>query len=260
MDLKGVRNRIRGRNVAAGVLLAAVWGAIVWYVFEEGGTRLTSDDVKNVLEAGAIMGAGAYFIYRAYSGFFIINLTLRAQCTRVPRDEETDYLVVDVHLEKGDRGTLVIHDAQVRVVTEGGSSKVIPLPSVQRLSLRHGTVAPTPGDSVPPPSRPHETVEIRWRFRSVSTPFLQMTPGEQASFACYDVVPRREACTVDVVVLGKHATYDAVGQWRAACVSPPAVRAPAPVEAPAAVPSRPAGARTAPAPGLVRRIVGYLAR
>jgi hypothetical protein len=212
MDLHSLRDQIRAKNTIMAFFVFGGIAAIAWYLTRP--EALTSEDLKNYAEFVAILGAGAYFLYRANTGFFIINLSMSVDCTRVARDDATDYLVVRVQLQKGERGTLVIHDAEVRVEQEGGTSTIVPLTSMQRLSLKHDKIETAYGH--------REHVKIRWGKRSWKAPFLQMTPGEQCSFACYITVPRREACHVEAVILGKRPAYPAVGQWRATCISTPA--------------------------------------
>jgi hypothetical protein len=167
------------------------------------------EDMKTFVEIVAIVGAGLYFLYRAATGFFLINLSLRVECTRLPQDDSTDYLVCRIHLKKGERGTLQIHDAQIRI----GNSEPVSLDEMQRLSWVEESIDPSRGHA--------KRMKIQWGDRSVEEPFLNMTPGEEAEFARYSSVPRSEMCLVQVVLLGKLTAYPRVAQWRATCVSTP---------------------------------------
>jgi hypothetical protein len=181
-----------------------------WLTFSE---DVNSTDLKNYAEISAIVGAGTYFVYRARAGFFLINVSLRVECVRTSRDKDTDHLICKIHLKKGERGTLEIHDAQLRIHTHDGDPRVLPIEELQRLSWMRGKLEAS--------GRIAERVEVQWDRRSNEAPFYNMTPGEEAEFACYVFVPRSEVVLVQVIILGKRRLYPNVAQWRATCVSTP---------------------------------------
>src|SRR5215467_11298262 len=73
-----------------------------------------------IFQALGILGAGLYFGYKIWQGYNIIDLSVSAECSRQKTQadnqaDKKDYLFVNVDLEKGERGSLRLHDARVRV-------------------------------------------------------------------------------------------------------------------------------------------------
>ncbi|MEO7085844.1 MAG: hypothetical protein ABI442_23015 [Gemmatimonadaceae bacterium] len=167
------------------------------------------DGISKVAQAGAIVAGGMYFLYRLVSGFFITNLSIDLACERIPNREGDDYLQIIIRLKKGDRGTLVMHEAQVRVTPEKREPILLTIESAQRLSFR--------AQKLPTPKGYVEKVEIIWK-RSERAPFLNLSPGEETVFSVYARVPRDILCTIEVVLVGRKPLYRATGQWRASAV------------------------------------------
>ena len=168
-----------------------------------------ADIIKNIATALGVVAAAGYFLFKAMSGHEILNLKLSVQTRRQPKENsDTDYLAIEAAVAKGDRASVQIHDAQVRV-TVRGKSKTLPLEGVERLSIQR-------------------TVEgeicrqvVLWGTRSKQATFLSLTPGEETEFSCLTEVPRDEPCLVEVVFLGQRPNSVRLGQWRASHISLP---------------------------------------
>jgi hypothetical protein len=93
--------------------------------------------IKTLVEIFAFFSAGLFFTYKAIAGYFTYNVLLSLKVDRYPHqtNEILDNLVVLVLLEKGDSGTIAIHDAQARIsYSPHESPKIISLIGIDRLS------------------------------------------------------------------------------------------------------------------------------
>ena len=93
--------------------------------------------VKNVAESlGVIVGGGGYFLYRTVRGSLTSNLSLSVNCARKTIPETGfDLLAVTDELSKGDRYSVELHDAKVRVSWPG---REVTKPLVARTGERTG--------------------------------------------------------------------------------------------------------------------------
>lgn len=160
--------------------------------------------VKNIVESlGVIVGGGGYFLYRTVRGSFTSNLSLSINCSRKTIPETGfDFLAVTAELAKGDRYSVELHDAKVRVSWPGSEPPkpvTKPLVGVHRRSLRREQIKMDGGKE-----RLTQPASIIFHKASRDAPVLVLTPGEKMSFSqCFDGIPSATACTVEVVVLGK---------------------------------------------------------
>jgi hypothetical protein len=168
------------------------------------------ESVKAWAEAFAFASAAGFFLYKAFSGYMIANLTLCLNCERrVSRKAGVDYLVVTAVVRKGDRGAVTLHDAQARISAPAPNEKVLKkLSGIIRLSFREA-------DGI---------LQIQ-ENQSQKSPLLNLSPGEETMFSTYFEVPSDRPCTVDVTLLGGwlwhgKTTY----QWRASQVCLPVSR------------------------------------
>jgi hypothetical protein len=169
------------------------------------------DILKNIATTFALAAGGGYFIWKARSGYQIINVKLSLATSRSPIADSTDrdHLSISATFAKGDRGSVFIEDAQVRVKPATEVAREMPLAGVERLSNQ----AITKGTRV--------RHQVLWNTRSEDSPFLNLTPGEETQFGCYIDVPRDQPCSVEVVFLGHRPSSTRIGQWRASGVSMP---------------------------------------
>jgi hypothetical protein len=170
--------------------------------------RLIAETFKNWVEAFAWACAGGFFIYKAFSGYLISNLSLALTCQRQHASLDADYLVVTANLKKGDRGAVTLHDITARVSpTLAGEQNPKALAGIRRLTSKK--------------VGPNKIFQIENSI-SHSTPLLNLPPGEETAFSACFKVPGAEPCTVEVTVLGgwvwhRNTRY----QWRASTISLP---------------------------------------
>lgn len=165
--------------------------------------------MKNVAETAALALAGLYFVYRTLSGYLIVNMSISIDCKRQRMPGGTgDWLVIEVRLKKGELGTVSLHDAQVQV---RAADKVMraPLTGFDRRSYRTESI----GDE--------SRRVIDWDNRSRTSPFINLSPNEEASFGCMTEVAIDQSCVVEAAVLGKRKFSWCTGQWRVSRVVPP---------------------------------------
>ena len=165
------------------------------------------EHVKDVAETIALACGGAYFGYKAYTGYLRVNLSLSIQCFRQTANTTQDALVVSVRLTKGPNGSLTLHDIQARV-SQGDSSEVVTFRGIDRSSYTDQT-------------EPFARKVIAWTRVSATSPALKLVPGEATELAAHCSVPTNSVCLVEVAVLGQQTNRHPFGQWKASCVSLP---------------------------------------
>lgn len=178
------------------------------------------EDVKNFFEILAILFAGGFFGYKLYSGYFIVDLSLDLESVRNTYDSKNDIVVVKLKLKKGERGTLQVHDAQVkytyRTIPPNDPNSVkfvensVKFVGVERQSFKKEII---------PNSLNIERKVIKWEKRSKSVPLLSFSAGEETTFSCYFIVPKDKVCEIDSAILGKKTGHKKTSQWRASCIS-----------------------------------------
>jgi len=169
-----------------------------------------SEIAKNVFTSFGFLAGGIFFAYRFCAGYFLPNIVLEvATDRRHSTDSSKDIVAISTTIIKGDRGRILIHDAQVRI-TAASTRSVVPLVGTERLTYRK--------EKSEPYSR-----RVLWDQRAESAPFLSVTPGEKTTFSCYAEIASNEPCTIEVVIVGKRPYSRMTGQWRASHVSLPTV-------------------------------------
>jgi hypothetical protein len=177
--------------------------------------KLIAETLKPFAEIIAYAAAGVFFLYKAASGFFVSNLSLKLSCRRKPsRDGQVDYLSVVASLKKGDKGALKLFDAQVRVTCPDG--KDLP-PVTFKQQFRQQLIGIERLSFV--------DRKIKWDYRSRFAPHLNLAPGDGVQFAALCEVASEQPCCVEVVIFGKRWFGLKTGQWRASDISLPAVNA-----------------------------------
>lgn len=171
---------------------------------------LCIDSIETVTKILAFTGAGLFFGFKAFSGFYIFNLSVALKCDRKPKPSTAlDVLVINAVLKKGDMSAIVLHDIRAKVSYDD-------LPQMVEFSgfLRTDHETDT-------------TLEFERNIalidrQSKSSPFLNLVPGEESSFSSAIEVPRAATVRVDLVVLGKRMLIGKrVGQWRSSAIVPP---------------------------------------
>jgi hypothetical protein len=170
-----------------------------------------TEGIEHIATALGIAAAGVFFLYKAFAGYQVVNLDLQLTLERrLSNQLDTDWLKVDVLVSKGDRGTLELHDAKVRVYRPGMAVSEEPLVGVARLSALNFTAA-----------RRVRRI-VKWE-PSADSPFLNLTPGEKTSLGCFLNVHSGAAYVVEAVVIGRRMRSSYLGQWRASTTSLPPV-------------------------------------
>ena len=169
---------------------------------------MTVLDIQPYVQLFAYLAAGIFFAYKLFAGYFMTNLSITLTTARQHSTREQDHLVVSVELAKGDRGTVQLHDCQVKI-SWNDKAVIRPLIGADRRSknIEHF-------------DRSKRSV-VNWDARSVTQPFLHLTAGETANFATYSAVPANAICEVEVAILAMKRTGVRVCQWRASAISLP---------------------------------------
>lgn len=152
-------------------------------------------------------GSGGVFLaFKIRSGYFITDLSLKISCERFSLGDDLDNLSVTALVKKGEKSTIRIHDARVRIADLAGNvideRKMI---GIDRLSFKTDN---------------SERISVVFRASS-KKPWLSLPPGYETQFAGLCEVPSKRSCTVEVVILGKKLWGGSVAQWRASAVSFP---------------------------------------
>jgi hypothetical protein len=170
-------------------------------------TKALLEAAKTVLEAVAWLCAGGFFLYKAFTGYFIANMSVGLKCARqaIPGSDR-DVLRIALQLTKGPSGTVSLHDARAKVSWAGETPVFLEFVGVDRRSFRTDETG---------------RKMLDWAKRSEGNPFTNLSPGEATQFVCHCVVPSGEVCTVDAAVLGKVVWSHYTSQWRASEVAFP---------------------------------------
>jgi hypothetical protein len=72
-------------------------------------------DIRNGAETFALICAGVFFLYKAYTGYLRVNLSVFLRCQRQHIDNLSDYLVTIMHLKKGENSSLTLHEVAARI-------------------------------------------------------------------------------------------------------------------------------------------------
>jgi hypothetical protein len=182
----------------------------------------SATNFKDFVTALGIVAAGVYFAFRAWFGFFNVNVSISvtAERRRGPQDGR-DYLMANVAIEKGSNAALSLLHGAVRLVPQCAPDaetreRVLVL-DLCRLETRLKNLAAS------------EVAVIGWMPAKEKALFV--SPGEKMHFACVDVVRADVPYLVEAVIVGKKRWRkpDALSavvtgftaQWRATAVSLP---------------------------------------
>lgn len=145
----------------------------------------------------------AFFGYKAFTGYFVTDMSVKIACERKHKTGQTDFLAVTVIARKGERGGLHIHDGQARVRDLPGT------PPQELIGIRRMDQKNT-----------NSRASILWTEPDYR---LNLPAGDEMQFAALFEVPCGQAFTVEAAILGKKLGrfHHKVGQWRACCVSLP---------------------------------------
>jgi hypothetical protein len=172
-----------------------------WLALKSYGLGLEkAERVSKILAFGSVT---AFAMYKLFSGFHLMNLSVTLESERVRQAQGSDYLAFSVKLSKGDRGTLILQEVYARISYDGEEFSATPVYSTERLNtgkLRQGT----------------------WE-QSLRRPYLYLTPGEEITLGGWAQISEGRPCILEVVVAGKTPIYWRSGQWRSAKVCLPII-------------------------------------
>ena len=172
-------------------------------------------DLRHFAEVFALISAGGFFLYKAISGYLVTNLSLKLSCVRqrIPGGKE-DYVKATLTMEKGDRGTVKIHDVLGTVCTIGDMKTPIASTTFDSLGMDRRSFKQIPFGNT-------HRAEIIWNKLSETQPFLNLSPGEKTHVSFLATVPTGEPYVIYLVVLGQRRFSRRMAQWRASTVSLP---------------------------------------
>lgn len=144
-----------------------------------------SEQVKNLGQTLAWLGAAIFFGWKMLTGYSIMNMSVNLSIQRFAQDDDRDRLKVRLALSKGDRSALVLNEILLRVRNENDNQ-----------------IACARGERL---GRP-----------------LRLTPGESTHFEQQFTIRSNVACFIDAEVRGRSLFRP--GQWFASAVSVPEER------------------------------------
>jgi hypothetical protein len=142
-----------------------------------------------------------YFAYKVVNGYLVVNTSIAVELVRSATSAATDMIAITVALERGQLGSLLLHDVRALASWQGGT---------QTIEFHENTRLSYEAVNVP-------TARKRALFNrlSSSSPLLRLAPGERASYGAWIEVPASVPCTVTAVALGRLVGGWRIGQWRA---------------------------------------------
>jgi hypothetical protein len=172
---------------------------------------MNAGEIQATATVLAILGAGAFFLFKAAYGYHNINCSIGVTCDRQRKDTDTDFLKATVTLEKGPNTALSLLRGEVRF-TPARTPQPVEL-HLQRLSVTEDRAG---------------VLVVRWDTPAPERA-LFVSPGEKTHFACVAEVPCDEPCLVEAVILGRKRLRRRaleggsrfLAQWRATAVSLP---------------------------------------
>ncbi|MBD2720567.1 tripartite tricarboxylate transporter TctB family protein [Hymenobacter armeniacus] len=191
-----------------------------------------AETIASYLQAFALVAAGVYFVYRMYTGWFILNLSLELDLKRHPLTEQHDLLTVTIRMEKGSVDTLWLTRVDCNVIVLNGEYTVgrtpTPEPEVATMNPRVEELIQTVGKKKSSVLQPH----LRYEQAPPATEdeqvnpedfALNIAPGEKYSYAKAFLVPVGWVCQIEAVVAGKRPLLGGKrqAQWRAVAISEP---------------------------------------
>jgi hypothetical protein len=153
-------------------------------------------------------GAAVFFLYKAVSGYLRVNLAMKVNCERQPSSDGMDFLAIQVHLKKGQNGTLVMHDLSARV-TYGDHKEEVQFDGVRRLARK-----------LEPISRTGRAF-IDWSMNDDTSPLLKLVPEEEIDLTALHKVPSDAVCLVQVCLVGQALSRPVFGQYKCSTASFP---------------------------------------
>lgn len=163
---------------------------------------MTLDKVETALKIVALVAAAAFFLWKLFTGWLIVNLALQVTEIRQVKNERVDFLAISILLDKGTTDSVWLKHVSVRVTPEGQS----PLPPISLTGYRRLN---TVGD------------KLDWSAEDTTQDKWAVSPGEKLQLGAWCEVPTGIPARIEVAVLGTRPFWTPGFQWRATTVSLP---------------------------------------
>jgi hypothetical protein len=194
------------------------------------------DIIKDVVEVLAYISALIFFVFRVSSGYFVVDMAISVDCERKrkPGAESKDYLGISVALKKGERASVQLHDAQVRISSCISDQVLGPfsLTTVWRTNRTDLEPDIEASRNLCPELKPKQNkrptthrAQIDWTCIPQDTPRINLPPGDESKLAACVEVDQDIPYMIEVVVLARtiwaKRRNGRFGQWRGSKVSLP---------------------------------------
>lgn len=168
-------------------------------------------EAEAVLKVVALIGAGAFFLWKLFTGWLIVNLKVSIKLERVPMTLDLDHLGISVLFEKGATDSIWLEAVSARVKWPGNRD---PKPLDLTEEFRWLTV---------------HNKDIGWDQHTDSFGPIAMSPGEATTVARAAQVPAGHPIEVEVAAYGRRTFWQRGFLWRTSAVSLPVPR-PVPIK------------------------------
>ena len=172
--------------------------------------NITATEVETFLKIAALLSAGIFFLWKAFTGWLIINLKLSLKLERAAMDTTKDHLAITILLEKGTTDSVWLQDVTARVVSSAANEPTTQLSFSEE--LRWLFVAKNKAD---------RSTRVVWGQYVTPKRDIALSPSESMTLARMTQVPSGEPVFVEVAVYGRRNFWPRGFQWRASSVALP---------------------------------------
>jgi len=210
-------NKLLVKRIATLIAFVLILAGFVWLlvIFYNKPSKDELAKLESLFKITGIFAAAVFFVYKLFTGWLILNLNVRLETERLAAENDIeDHLVIQVILVKGQTDSVWLRDVAIRVsdlnapAIEGAAPNIIRPVGMDRLNPDISAWAKEGKDRL-----------------------LNISPGEEARFTAYTVVPRGTVVVLEAVVMGTRPFYnfesssDDPIQWKSSAVVLPVVKA-----------------------------------
>lgn len=180
-------------TVAFALFLAAFMGFILLSAYNDKKREEDFERWKNIVEILAVLAAGVFFSIQFLNGWTSNNMSLHLETQRYRLDDQTDYVAVQVKLDKGEYGSVKLFTGEVRAIDPDNyqpllGSEAKRLAATQRVTYKPGESSGTYGKDV-----------IDWKEAN-DKPY-RIASNDKVEFAAVLKVPKGATCIIEAVVI-----------------------------------------------------------